>query len=286
MYNFSTIVNLGNLKSVQFNGFEALIPNHFDKELINKINAAIMSHTFEYSSIDSVYKKYFKNNEAVNTPDTDLLYEITNGIKKALNNIYKKHEEILYKEEKIVIFGAHIALKRLQISYDTCMMLINLGCFVEADCIIRMIFEQLSYCVNICDLSNAEFQEKTQSKRDKIFDSTNISKIKKIIQLLDLGRLYSNLSKKAHIDLDVIYKFFMYDHSINDTKIVFRSKDETIICATLLYIICYIHEVVLEYVFKEYINKFEFLKFENETYLSLPHENYMKVLSVYNKMYS
>ncbi|MBY8962822.1 hypothetical protein KJK34_08685 [Flavobacterium sp. D11R37] len=273
------------MKSIQLYGFEALVPNHFDKELINKINATIMSHTFEYSSIDSVYKKYFKNAEAINTPDTDLLYEITSGIKKALNNIYKKHDEIPYKEEKIVIFGAHLALKRLQISYDTCMMLINLGCFVEADCIIRMIFEQLSYCVNICDLSDAEFHEKTESKRDKIFDSTNISKIKKIIQLLDLGRLYSNLSKKAHIDLDVISKFVMYDHSINDTKIIFQSKDETIICATLLYIMCYIHEVVLEYVFKEYINKFDFLKFENETYLSLPHENYMKVLSVYYKMY-
>ena len=276
---------LSDLIPIEAGGFEIMIPKHFDSNLRNKIKASIISGILEYKSIDYVLNKVLpEDTKKQNTDFADVTADIVDKIKNVLKIIEEKHEDINYKEERTVIFGLHMALKRLKISYESCIMLINLGCFIEADCIIRLIFEQLNYCINICELSDEEFQKKMESN-DKILNPTTIHKLKNIIKHIDIGRLYGTLSKKAHLDISQVGNFIKYDNNIGNHLVTLRSRDESSISALLLLIVCYIHEVVLEYSFKEYIHKFDLLSFENSVCCATLPERYKEFIELYKIIY-
>lgn len=274
--------DLRNLVPFHISGYEILIHEKFDNDLRNKISAAIISHLADYRSIDYILKTITieqadKNDIKLN----DTTSEILEVIKSRLGEIQEKFERVKYREERIVTFGIVAALKRLTISYDSCILLINLGCYFEANCIIRMIFEQLNYCTNICDLSDEDYESKLKSC-DNVLKPNSILKLKTIIKHIDVGRLYGSLSRKAHIDNSEFHKFIQYDKTIKDHLITIRSRKETSISAILLLVVAYINEVVLEYSFKEYISDFEFIKYENNRYSALINSRYQKGLKVYD----
>lgn len=275
---------LSDLIPIQFRGFEIIIPKWFDLNLRNKIQASIISHILDYKSIDYVLNKVIPEEiKRQNTDFNDVTEDIIDKVKIALKIIQEKHEQINYKEEHTVIFGIQAALKRLETSYESCIMLINLGCFIEADCIVRLIFEQLNYCTNICELSDEGFQKKLKSN-DKILNPTSIYKLKTIIEHIDIGRLYGTLSKNAHIDISQVSKFMQYDQNIKGHLVTYRSREQSSVSALLLLIICYIHEVVLEFSFKEYIDKFDFLTEENSTFKALLPERYENYITIFKEV--
>lgn len=151
---------------------DILVPKYFDYETNYKINAAIGSILFD-QSIDGFLKE-FPIQKEVKTEESST-EQITNEIQLQIEAIYNKHEKIKYSEENIRTFGVHTSLLRLKNSYEICIFLINLGYYFEANTIIRLIFEQLVYCINLSDVTDEEFVR--LKPRDLQLSSTNVKKL-------------------------------------------------------------------------------------------------------------
>jgi hypothetical protein len=274
-------LDLSKLKLFSTSNFSFLIPEHFDEDMKLRIDASIKSKILGVKSIDNIFKYLLNKNEKLENENEIILTDkVISLIKKRLNKIYKKHETIQINDQEIKIIAIHTALLRLRTSYEVCLFLIKLGYYFEANTIIRQIFEQFAFCINISDITNKAYDEiwETKSKKKKEFESTNISKFKNLITDLKIGVIYSDLSKKAHIDIEEAFKYLDFDNENGHAIIIKRSRNLTKTSAYLLYIMCYLHETVLEYSFKEYIKNYKFLTIENNIFKSKPNKIYVKSL--------
>lgn len=87
---------------------------------------------------------------------------------------------------------------------------------------------------------------------------------------MKIGKFYGDLSRRAHIGITEVGKYLEFDNKIKQVMIVKRSQDLTLVSAILLLTVSYIHQVVLEYSFKEFILNFEHLEIKNGIYKSIP----------------
>lgn len=265
--------------------YTILIPESFSKELKDKITASIVSSFFGIKSVDYTLKNYVQKedeNDATTESEISKLNDkIIGELKIRIHKIFEKHKTIEFYEESVSSLASDTSLTRTENSYQIVLFLIRLGYYFEANTIIRQIFEQFSYVINICDLSDEEYREIRKSKRrtEKELSVTNINKLKNLIIDIKIGRFYSRLSKMAHIDIKEVQKIVEYDHDIERVMVINRSRSLTLISAQMVYILCYIHEIVLEYAFKKYLTEFEFIKKNENKWSSVPNKNYSEEIS-------
>lgn len=274
------MIKLNKLKIFSTHQGEILLPKTFDTETQQRISAAVLS-VFTDSSIDQTLKKHIKSispSKEIENSTQDLL----NEVQSLLDTIYKKHLSINYKEEHIRVFGVHMSLQRLKYSYEVCNFLIYMGYYFEANTIIRLIFEQLNYCVNLADITDEDFKKLKPSS--PFLSPTKIRKLDTLMTDLDIGFLYGDLSNKAHMNITEASKYIKWNKEIKQVMIVERSQHLTLISANLLLIMCYIHENVLEYSFKDYLTSFEFIEKKDNNYFSIPSKNYHEKIDKYQNI--
>lgn len=258
---------------------EILVPNYFDYETNYKIYSAVASVTLS-KSVDTFLKE-FPIDKEIKKEQTST-EQITTEIQFQLDAIYAKHKKINYSEDNIRTFGVHTSLSRLKHSYEVCIFLINLGFYFEANTIIRLIFEQLVFCTNIADVTNEEYAKLKPG--DLSLSSTKIGKLENIVSDIEIGKFYGDLSNRAHININEVGKYLEYDDEIKQVMIVERSQNLTLVSAILLLTVSYIHQIVLEYSFKEFITEFEHLERINGGYKSIPNIEFRKKIDMYHNL--
>lgn len=162
-------------------------------------------------------------------------------------------KSITISEANFSAFTINTALLRLPESYDSAIFLINNTFYFESFAIIRLIFEQLVYTINICDLSDEEFDKLSSSRRKSDLSSTNINKIKKLLPELKLGTFYRDLSSATHVGLEQAGKFIQYNEEFDKVMIVSRTPQMAIEAAFYLLRIIDIHQIIFEYSLRAYL---------------------------------
>jgi hypothetical protein len=256
---------------------EILLPKSFNIATKQKISAAILSEVFA-SSVDNTLKQYIKP-LPVPEENKNSTENLLDELQILFDSLYDKHLSIEYKEEHIRVFGAHMSLQRLKYSYEVAMFLIYMGYYFEANTIIRLILEQLIYCVNLADITDEEFKDLKPSS--PLLSPTKLKKLDNLIIDLNIGSLYGDLSNKAHMNITEASKYIKWNNDIKQVMIVERSQQLTLISANLLLVICYIHESVLEYCFRDYLTTFKFIQKEGEKFISVPNKEYHGMIDRY-----
>lgn len=254
-YNFYN-VDISDLKFIKMGLDDKYIgiPENYDKETIERIQAAILSRFLCLNSIDYTYKTYIKRNQnetvyIKNKNNIKLIYKILNVVRVNINNL----NEVLVKinftnKETFGSFLSEAAFRRLESSYEAVVLLILKGNYFEGHSILRIILEQLSWIYFVSDLKTID--------KNLLPSNKTISKLKRLIP--EIGKLYGFLSDKTHISHKYFSIFLKSEKKGNFIEL--KSTKYSIYVAYILLKILDIHGIVLEYSFKNYLTDFRHIK--------------------------
>ncbi|PXY02314.1 hypothetical protein DF185_06610 [Marinifilum breve] len=262
---------LGNLSNIGFGPYFALIPDEYDEELKKRIASAMASKHLRLKSMDYTKSKYIDclnlDNGTDDNPFSNLFTRIDAEIKCALHELYEYFDSINFVGETISSLAVETTLHRLRNSYECSLLLMGQMFYFETIALIRQIFEQLAYCMNICDMTNDEFTNLSESGRKHKLRTTNIHNLKEFLTDRNIGALYSYLSQISHIDAKQIGKFISYDEQIKKVVVQMKSPIQVAESALLLLGIIDIHTVVLEYSLRIHLkSKYKYITKENGQY--------------------
>lgn len=235
--------------------FHCFLPKKFLKILEDDIHAVFLKNSFGLKSLDYTKKKYINNvnYEDKVSEDFKLLLKITEYIENEIKNLDTDLRIINFNKESVRSIAVDTTLTRLSESYESVIFLINNIFYFESFAIIRLIFEQLVYCINICDISDEEYGSLSKNRKKNELNSTNINKIKKLFPDLNLGALYRYLSSATHIGIREVGKFIKYDQEIERVVIVSRTVRMALDASFHLLRVLDIHQIVFEYSLKEHL---------------------------------
>lgn len=262
-----------NLSQIKVGPYIALVPYEYDDDLQDDIRAVFLKRHYRLSSTDYTRKHYVNKFKDSNVPENSifeyqkLFDQVLDYSHKQISNIYDIFYEIDLKEDLIKLVAIESALIRLSNSYESAFFLIRNQLFFESMAIIRMIFEQLNYCINICDMSNDEFILMSKKKTKISLDSTNINKLKKLVPELKIGTNYSYLSEITHIDLKHVNNFIRLDPDDNSYYLSFKNYKTTFTSALYLLWVIDLHSFVFEYSLRDQIKRgFRYIREINAFY--------------------
>lgn len=235
--------------------FHCFIPKQFLEILESDIHTVFLKNSFDLKSLDYTKKKYIDSLDYKDKTDEgfDLLLKITNYIDDEVNTLNSELRSIIFKTENVRSIAVDTTLTRLIESYESSIFLINNLFYFESFSIIRLIFEQLVYCINICDISDEEYDTLSKNRIKNELSSTNIYKIKKLFPDLSLGTFYQYLSSATHVGIGEAGKFIEFNKELGRVVIVSRTVRMALDAAFHLLRVLDIHQIVFEYSLKEHL---------------------------------
>ena len=234
--------------------FHCFIPKQFLPQLKDDISAVFLKNSLNLKSLYYTRKKYVDNRvyKVEHDESHELLFRITRYIEQEITILDSELRSIDFHEEHVRSIAVDSTLTRLAESYEAAIFLINNIFYFESFSIIRLIFEQLVFCINICDMSDEEYSSMSKNKLKKQLSSTNIHKIKKLFPEQNLGSFYKYLSGATHVGVGQAAKFVTYDYELNRVT-VSRTVRMAIDAAFHLLKVLDIHRLTFEYSLKEYL---------------------------------
>lgn len=235
--------------------FHCFLPKRFLKILEDDIHTVFLKNSSGLKSLDYTKKKYINNISYENeiSKDFELLLKITEYIENEIKTLDTDLRSINFIEESVRSVAVDTTLTRLSESYESVIFLINNIFYFESFAIIRLIFEQLVYCINICDISDEEYDSLSKNRLKNELSSTNINKIKKLFPNLNLGTFYKYLSSATHVGIREAGKFIEYNQEIERVVIVSRTVRMALDASFHLLRVLDIHQIVFEYSLKEHL---------------------------------
>jgi hypothetical protein len=259
-------VDLGETKVIWNFGTPIVVPINFSIEQEKYVKAALTTIQYGNVSVDHILKRYFENFEEnkkqslvklkdnINFKYDSLINEILNFQRITFEQMTFDLSKFNFEDDSESISFCGLIFKRLKSSFDASRVLIKQGFYFETYLLIRQMLEQIAFAYNIYGKNNyGEF----------------ISPTKCISSLKDFypysGKFYGLLSSKTHIDKTQIEKFFYVDEN-QKGQIILQSLQYSIETAIDLLIILDLYCCVFEYLFKNKISEYKFIK--NETTLN------------------
>ncbi|PVW15309.1 hypothetical protein [Marixanthomonas spongiae] len=286
MQNRLEEISIHNLKTISFNSFFALVPEHYDEEIHSDIKASLAKYFLGYHSVDYTKNKF--QNTSVNSTDplNSLLKEITDNVWSFSEELFDKLSKIKLTHRNDITLGITANFHRLQNSYECSVFLIKNKYFFESMSINRMIFEQINYCYNLYDLGQEEFDKANAKILSKKLKSTNINKLKKALPNSQLGSFYSYLSEIAHIDFKQLNNYLHFDKDEDEDEyiVTYKSIFQSIESALVLLKIIDLQSIILEYTLSKFSNvTLEFIEHNNTKIIPCKNRATKKLLILYQK---
>ncbi|MCF6133548.1 hypothetical protein [Flavobacterium wongokense] len=261
MIDFRTLrysVDMGETKIIWFYGTPIIVPLYFTIWQEQYLLAALTTERSGNISVDNTLKRQFKNyveeHESLlkrQTKNKVFNYDIAVDeillFQKMTYDKYKQKLKNLDFEGSSETFSVcGLIFKRLDGSFSAVRSLIKQGFYFETLSLIRQMLEQLSFAYSV-------FHKTTYNE----FESpTNVNLLKTFWPLA--GKLYGELSSKAHIDKTQIKKYFVLDKEEKGLVLV-RSLEYSLETSLDLILILDLYCCVFEYVFSDKLTDFEFL---------------------------
>ncbi len=238
-------VNLFRMRVLYVGGEALLVPAGFNEDFINKIKAGILSVMLGIKA-DYALKAYVMAMQVPEESQETKLSPLEQICQPVLNEVARLGEllnsfTISERRDKFASGAAGLAFLRLSSSYDACVLLLRKGYYFEACSVMRLILEQLGFCYAL--ISHGEKEEANWSPR------YSINKLKNLVEIA--GRLYGELSEKAHLETTQIDKYIPYLGK-KQTASILASEELALACSLDLIIITQIHRLVFDAVFYNY----------------------------------
>ncbi len=239
------------------------VPTNLPNEYRQKIVAALTTAHLGNKSIDRTYKKL--------KPDLDKLFpadklpneKLTdeNKLVRDIFNFLRNEHKMMYSifgkiDSSELPFGKHIcylALTRLSESYRACLMLIRMGFYFESYSIIRMIFEQLCWCLaNYTLTDDGDFEKLIQPTKSIMYAKAKFTYI---------GNFYNKLSDFAHISNNALGNYI----SLGEEEFILTySKAEYVFETQIaLYSLIKMQINILDLLYNEGIKDFKYYGFDD-----------------------
>jgi hypothetical protein len=288
---------ISNLTLIGYSNFYAFVPDEYSQEIKDELVSVFAKRVLDLKSIDYTYKKFINTipNEIKAGNNTDpekiLLKEINCTALTFIEEVFDRLNSIKIDEHSVSSIAVVTTLNRLVNSYESAFFLINNHLYFESVAILRIIFEQLAFCMSICDMTDEEYDALSKSIRKQKLSPTNIQKIKQIFNGdTEIGPLYSYLSEINHIDFKKIPTFLSFDKQDESVNMTLRSIHQSIEVAINLLGIIDIHSVILEYSLRKHIKgKYKYIENNGDKFhirrgrpiriiLSEYHQKHMKLM--------
>ena len=223
------------------------IPSNASEELRRNISAGVVAYFQNYSSIDYVAKHILASTERREQEKEDILFEISQTIKKEIIIAIRRFDEIEKKPAIHGIFAAEVCLMRLFISFRSVLIMIRLGMPFEASCLSRLILEQIAWAYCIHELDDGVFN---------VSPPKSVTNLKKIIPYA--GRLYGLLTKDAHISPSETKRYLNFD-AVNP-QVILSSPDSVRLNALYLLRLADAFLITSEIIYRHSHTNFQYIE--------------------------
>jgi hypothetical protein len=287
---------LNELKTVTFGPYYALVPEKYNEGLINEIKSVFAKNHMRLKSIDYTKKNYIdsiprelieqtKLEHEKQHPAQQLLKDIIDTVDNTVRNLDFRLNETVFHKQTIGSLAVDTTFTRLPNSYECAGFLIKNHFFFESVSIVRMIFEQLVYCINTFDLTDEKFNNLSKNESKKILSPTNISRLRLTLTDIKVDKLYSYLSEITHIDYKQLGRYISFDQKEGKVVIIAKNIHQSIESAILLLRVIDIHCLVFEYTLKNHLStKLEFLLLDDNMETNIDNNRPLKnVINSFSK---
>jgi hypothetical protein len=200
------------LKPYLLEGIHYAIPSNSSPEFRRHISAAIYSYKDDNLNFDNMHT-YLDEMDINNFNDTELggaADVCQDTIVRLIDSVKSELEGIGARQETEGSLSFVAAFNRLNSSFQSAVILLRYGYYMEASPVLRMIFEQICWAYHIIDKS------KEVIRRTKV--TRTVETIKEVNS--NYPSFYGTLSKEAHIDFTIINKYL----KITDEGIAVRTR--------------------------------------------------------------
>ncbi len=226
-----------------------VVPRVPGDRLSRLLLAALKTYTAGFKSVDYVFNKYIGNVNLSGEPNyfEKLLLNTIAEIRENYEAIVEKHFSLNDLPDIPGLVAAGAALIRLNSSFKSACFLIQQGLPFEAMCVSKLIMEQCAWAYVVHSIKNGDFF--------KIQPTSCIARLKELFP--KFGHLYGELNKNAHIDPKVIHRLVRFKD--NKVSVVLVNPSESLAASLYLMILVDIYGLVMEFIYKNYLKKFDFL---------------------------
>jgi hypothetical protein len=227
------------------------VPYNYSRQLKEKILTAINSEFIGLKTLDRLYKQIQKrSHEFDKGANFNWFYEKTSQIK---TSAFITSEKIRVGPNVTLPFNMFLSLAtllRVTASINSLRYLILNGYYFESFSIMRLIFEQIAYANKLSKVSESEVA--------KVIPTRCINDLKAVIP--NAVVLYGRLSEVTHIDFQKTQEFFGVNEETGEMDadiVVMRSPKNNFEMLFQTFVILDVYDLVTEWVFREYLDKYE-----------------------------
>jgi hypothetical protein len=137
------------------------------------------------------------------TDYADLAQDLLIGTIRSMENVLK----VIAKNPKNVDGVPHycLVMQRLQATYESCLILLRNGYYIEASPLFRLIFEQVAWAYSIADKDLAFIEKSVKTK--------SVKDLNDLIQ--GSSKIYKKYTNEAHMNLSETGQFLHSDENNN-----------------------------------------------------------------------
>lgn len=247
------------------------VPKNSPVELKIKVLGAAKSYIYGNKSVDYTIKRYGKDWDFPEIESEDILFSrLSKLIKVQSENLVEKFLSIECKSNSLAVFACTAAIYRLKNSFLGAAYCMNSYLHFETVSISRMILEQIAWMYAICEMDDDRYQ--------KARPQQCITKLKEILP--DAGRAYGALSESSHIHFEQTLHYVKVENETIKLDIRNRKlsvRDGTNLIALLDYL-----GIVGEYIYRDYIQEYDFVMIADEKIVANPNRQFLKVIEEAN----
>jgi hypothetical protein len=229
----------------------ALISNQGFVDFRNNVYAAVLASSLGLASLDYTKRRYCNEEPDQQKNEVTRYIEAYKTAKTHIHTVMSRLSTEGKQPPSLGVFGASLVLERLPSSFFSAHLLYRLGNEYDAHAVSRLILEQIAWahCAYSCD--NIE-------KIRTIITTKTLSKLKNVFP--KCGRLYSFLSRKAHISYSSHGEFLELQRERN---LVLLSHTNFYEYTFVILTLADLFAVVWELTQLDYMNKLESIEIKN-----------------------